>query len=181
VRIKNIVGNGNGDSNGKNNGRANQQSNRLSFGYYPYDITEVKDERGQTILHLAAAKHQRKSTFAHMLSQAEYLIPERDAKYRTIRDIAVQSGMTDNMRVIDQYVIQSFITQNVKFVKHLSQEGFDILLTVVDTEGHDVIEMLKRQCHDVEYMMGIVQDIAQFKVNQMEILIEFLTLVKSIF
>ena len=97
-----------------------------------------------------------------MLSQAEYLISERDAKYRTIRDITVENGIKDNLQVIDQYILDAFTSQNKEFVRTLALEGYNNLLTVVDAEGHDVIATLKRR--NMVSMMEMVKDLAQYQV-----------------
>jgi hypothetical protein len=130
--------------------------------YSGYDLTEIKDENGRTVLHFAALKPQKRTVFYKMLSQAPYLIPERDAKYRTIRDIAVQNGIKDNLQVIDQYILDAFTKENVQFVRTLAVEGYDNLLNVVDSEGHDVIATLKK--NKVTTMTDIIQDLAQFQV-----------------
>lgn len=53
-----------------------------------YDLCQVKDEKGRTILHLAAMKPQKSSTFYKMIAQCSYLIAERDENYRTLRDVS---------------------------------------------------------------------------------------------
>ena len=98
-----------------------------------------------------------------MLSQAEYLIPERDAKYRTIRDITVENGIKDNLQVIDQYILDAFTSENRALIRTLAQEGYNNLLTVVDAEGHDVIATLKRK--NQISMQELVKDLAQFQVR----------------
>jgi len=129
-----------------------------------YDLTEIKNEHGKTVLHLAAAKPQKRTVFYKMLSQAEYLIPERDAKYRTIRDVSVQCGIKDNLQVIDQYILDAFVKENLVFVRTLALEGYDNLLTVVDSEGTDVIATLKK--NNITSMNNIIQDLAKFQVIQ---------------
>lgn len=99
-----------------------------------------------------------------MLSQAEYLIPERDAKYRTIRDITVENGIKDNLQVIDQYILDAFTREHKTFIRSLALEGYNNLLTVVDAEGHDVIATLKR--NNQFSMQEMVKDLAQFQVSQ---------------
>ena len=98
-----------------------------------------------------------------MLSQAEYLIPERDAKYRTVRDITVENGIKDNLQVIDQYILDAFTKENRALIRTLALEGYNNLLTVVDSEGHDVIATLKRT--NQSSMQEMVKDIAQFQVS----------------
>ncbi|CAG2175047.1 unnamed protein product, partial [Oppiella nova] len=102
-----------------------------------------------------------------MLSEAEYLIPERDAKYRTIRDITVENGIKDNLQVVDQYILDTFVKENKTLVRTLALEGYNNLLTVVDAEGHDVIATLKR--YNKISMQEFVQDLAQFQKNRDEL------------
>ena len=56
-----------------------------------YDLVQVKDSNGRTILHLAAARPQKQATLYKMLAQCSYLIAERDADYRSIREVRSQS------------------------------------------------------------------------------------------
>ncbi|XP_074595598.1 uncharacterized protein LOC141850780 [Brevipalpus obovatus] len=125
-----------------------------------YELCQVKDEHGQTILHLLAGKAQRKPILHQMLASVEYLIPERDAKYRTIRDVAVDAGLKSNIQVIDNYILGAFVRRNVGFAQRLSHEGFD-LLNVVDESGNDITSVLRR--NNISSMIKVLQDINYFQ------------------
>lgn len=128
-----------------------------------FDLTMIKDQNGQTLLHFAAAKLQEKSTFYKMMSQMEHLVSERDFQYRTPRDITVSNGIKDNLQTIDKYILDSFINGNVKFIRTLCHEGYENLLNIVDSEGQDVVALLKK--HNVIKMIDLIQDLAQFIVS----------------
>ena len=127
-----------------------------------YDLTQIKDELGRTVLHLAAAKEQKRNTLYKMLQQANYLVPERDCKYRTIRDVAVLNGIKTNLQVIDQFVLDCFIKRDSDYLRMLMIEGYNNLLTVVDSEGNDVIGVLKK--HNIDTMQPIIHELAQLQV-----------------
>ena len=128
-----------------------------------FDLTMIKDQNGQTLLHFAAAKLQEKSTFYKMISQMEHLMSERDFQYLTPRDITVSNGIKDNLQTIDKYILDSFVNGNVRFIRTLCHEGYENLLNVVDSEGQDVVALLKK--HNVIKMIDLIQDLAQFIVS----------------
>lgn len=127
-----------------------------------YDLTQIKDENGRTVLHLAAAKDQKRNIFYKMLQQAKYLLPELDAKYRTIRDVAVQNGIKNNLQVIDQFVIDNYLNEDEEYLKLLMLEGYATLLTVVDSEGNDIISLLKR--NNITTMQQFVHEADKLQV-----------------
>nr|XP_027195480.1 uncharacterized protein LOC113790065 [Dermatophagoides pteronyssinus] len=134
-------------------------SNGLStFGY---DLTQIKDEHGRTVLHLAAAKDQKRNIFYKMLQQAKYLVPELDSKYRTIREIAVQNGIKNNLQIIDQFIIDCFLNEDSDYLKLLLLEGYSTLLTVVDSEGNDIISLLNR--NNIVSMQTFVHEAAELQ------------------
>lgn len=127
-----------------------------------YDMTQIKDENGRTVLHLAAAKEQKPETLYKMLMQAKYLVPERDSKYRTIRDVAVMNGIKPNLRVVDMFIIDSFVKKQKDYIKMLAMEGYSNLLSVVDSDGNDVISILQK--NGINGMDSLIHDLAQFQV-----------------
>ncbi|XP_015786659.1 uncharacterized protein LOC107363890 isoform X2 [Tetranychus urticae] len=131
-----------------------------------YELCQVKDEHGRTVLHLVSSKPQKKAILYQMLASAEYLIPERDEKYRTIRDVAVDAGLKDNVQVIDNYILDAFVRRNVGFVQRLSHEGYD-LTNVVDEEGHDVTSVLRKR--KITSMINLLQDITYFQKSREEL------------
>ncbi|RWS27290.1 uncharacterized protein B4U80_05315, partial [Leptotrombidium deliense] len=131
-----------------------------------FNLCQVKNEKGQTILHLAASKPQKKVVLFKMLSQAEYLIPERDVKYRTIRDIAIDKQLKHNVVTIDAYVLDAFVKGNIRFVQKLSHEGYDLHNTV-DADGNDVTSVLRRK--NVTSMLTLLEDITYFQKSKNEL------------
>lgn len=130
------------------------------------ELCEIKDEHGQTVLHLAAGKPQEKGVLYRMIASAEYLIPERDENYRTIRDIALEAGLKDNVQKIDNYILNAFIRRNVVFARRLAQEGYD-LLKVYDAKGNDIVTVLRRR--NIQSMINLLQDIYYFQKSRDEL------------
>ncbi|RWS09895.1 Tankyrase-1-like protein [Dinothrombium tinctorium] len=131
-----------------------------------HNLCQVKNEKGQTILHLAASRPQKKAVLFKMLAQAEYLIPERDSKYRTIRDVAIDKQLKQNVLIIDEYVLDAFVKCNIGFVQRLSHEGYD-LHNVVDADGNDVTSVLRRK--KINSMINLLQDISYFQKSKNEL------------
>lgn len=115
------------------------------------------------MLHLAAAEEQKRTNFYRMIEQARNLLPERDSKYRTIRDIAVVNGIKANLRVIDQFVLDQFIKEEADYLKMLMMEGYNNLLSVVDAEGNDVIATLQK--NNITTMDKVIHELAQLQVG----------------
>lgn len=128
-----------------------------------YDLTQIKDEHGRTVLHLAAAKEQKRETLYKMLQQAKFIVAERDAKYRTVRDIAVMNGIKANLQTIDKFIIDCFIGEEADYIWMLMIEGYGHLLSVVDSEGNDVISILKK--NNIQSMMSVIHELAEFQVR----------------
>lgn len=124
-----------------------------------YELCQEKDELGQTILHLAAASSQKPSTLMKLLSSAPHLLPERDARYLTIRGVAIESNQKENVEVIDKFVINEFIKENVDFVNRLFQGGYDIS-NVVDENGYDIMAVLDRK--NLLGMVKVLEELAYF-------------------
>lgn len=87
---------------------------------------------------------------------------ERDSKYRTIRDVAVLNGIKNNLQVIDQYILDCFIKEQKEYLKMLMLEGYSQLLSVVDSEGNDVIALLKK--NNITSMDPVIHELAQLQV-----------------
>ena len=124
-----------------------------------YELCQEKDELGQTILHLAAASSQKASTLMKLLSSASHLVPERDARYLTIRGVAIENNQKDNVKIIDKFVINEFIKENVDFVNRLFQGGYDIS-NVVDDNGYDIMAVLDRK--NLLGMVKVLEELAYF-------------------
>ncbi|XP_067124303.1 serine/threonine-protein phosphatase 6 regulatory ankyrin repeat subunit B-like isoform X2 [Centruroides vittatus] len=130
--------------------------------------TKMKDEEGQTVLHFAASRAHPDGSFYALLSQAELLLAERDSNYHTARDVAVESGMTNNVAAIDNYILDAFISQKTAFLQMLVHEGYDHLLTVTDSEGKDLLAAIQIQTES-EGIRALLQEIADFEKNREEL------------
>ncbi|XP_023215490.1 serine/threonine-protein phosphatase 6 regulatory ankyrin repeat subunit B-like [Centruroides sculpturatus] len=130
--------------------------------------TKMKDEEGQTVLHFAASRSHPDGSFYALLSQAELLLAERDSNYHTARDVAVESGMTNNVAAIDNYILDAFISQKTAFLQMLVHEGYDHLLTVTDSEGKDLLAAIQIQTES-EGIRALLQEISDFEKNREEL------------
>lgn len=124
-----------------------------------YELCQEKDELGQTILHLAVASPQKPSTLMKLLASASHLVPEMNARYLTIRGVAIEHNQKDNVKVIDKFVINEFTRENVDFVNRLFQGGYDIS-NVVDENGYDIMAVLDRK--NLVGMVKVLEELAYF-------------------
>lgn len=102
-----------------------------------------KNTFGQTYLHFIASKAQSPSSLYRVLNHGSHLIGERDIFYRTARDVAVQFKLTNNVQTLDKFVIDLFISNNTAMLRHLLNQGYSPLIHVSDTDGNDIMLILK--------------------------------------
>ncbi|KAI1292899.1 Serine/threonine-protein phosphatase 6 regulatory ankyrin repeat subunit B [Halotydeus destructor] len=132
----------------------------------PFELVQVKNEHGETILHKAASVGQKSSLLYMMLKECPYLLAERDEQYRTLREVAVYRGLKHNVQTVDRFILDQFLEKNVSFVRMLAQEGFDIC-NVVDDDGQDITSLLERQ--NLSSMISLLQDISYFEKSKDEL------------
>ncbi|KAG8194826.1 hypothetical protein JTE90_017265 [Oedothorax gibbosus] len=102
------------------------------------DHTKMKDEEGQTVLHFAASRLHPDGSFRGLLSTAEVLLGERDALYRTCRDVAIDSGQEENAAEIDSFVWDAHMQGRTPFLRMLLHEGYEPLLRIKDAAGREL-------------------------------------------
>ena len=131
-----------------------------------YELSQVKDEEGRTILHLAASKPQKPATLYQMLASTEYLIAERDEKYQTVRDVAINTGHKANAQVIDNYILDAFQKNNVSFIKMLSHQGYNFS-SITDSNGTDIMSLFEKQKE--KSMINLLQESLHFQKQRQEL------------
>lgn len=102
-----------------------------------------KNTYGQTYLHFIASRSQSSSTLYKVLKHGSHLIGERDIFYRTARDVALQFNLANNVQVLDKFVIDLFIEGNSSLLQHLLNAGYSPLIHVSDSDGNDIMLILK--------------------------------------
>lgn len=70
------------------------------------------------MLHFAAARAHSRHAFSQLLREAGLSVGQRDALYRTPRDVALEAGLPENARDIDAWVL------------HLALEGKSQCITL---------------------------------------------------
>ncbi|GBM02827.1 hypothetical protein AVEN_52010-1 [Araneus ventricosus] len=131
------------------------------------DHTKMKDEEGQTVLHFAAARVHPDGSFYALLSHAEMLLAERDALYRTCRDVAADSGQEENVATLDRFVFDAFLQQRTSYVRMLLHEGYDPLIHVQDSSGRELTAVLQQQ--RVASSLALVREITDFVKRREEL------------
>ena len=131
-----------------------------SFDQSDYQLSQVKDEKGRTILHLAVSKYQKPSILYQMLKSAEYLIAERDEKYQTIKNVAINTNNKSNAQVIDNYILNAFQKNKTSFIKRLSQQGYDFS-DITDSNGSHISSIFEKIPD--KSMFNLFQNIIRFQ------------------
>lgn len=65
---------------------------------------EERDEHGQSRLHFACARSNRKGALINLIEDSLIDITYRDELYRTARDVSLQANQLGNAKEIDRYV-----------------------------------------------------------------------------
>lgn len=102
-----------------------------------------KNTYGQTYLHFIASRPQNASTLYKVLRHGSYLIGERDIFYRTARDVAIQFNLSQNVQILDKFIIDLFVEGKLQLLRHLLNQGYSPLIHVSDTDGNDIMLILK--------------------------------------
>lgn len=66
---------------------------------------EDRDEHGQSMLHFACARSNRKGYLMNLIQDTHLDISYRDELYRTARDVAMQANQMGNVKEIDRYLL----------------------------------------------------------------------------
>lgn len=119
-----------------------EMNNKLLNGVTTLD-TVSKNAFGQTYLHFISSRPQVSSALYKVLEHASHLIGERDAFYRTARDVAVQFNLPSNVMVIDEFIIDAFIGAKTALLRNLLNQGYSPLIHVSDPDGNDIMLILK--------------------------------------
>jgi len=123
-----------------------RQIDQKSDGQNAHDLTAKvvsKNAYGQTYLHFIASRAQSVSTLYKVLDHGKHLIGERDIFYRTARDVALQFNLPNNVKVLDKFIIDLFIEANTSLLRHLLNQGYSPLIHVSDSDGNDIMLILK--------------------------------------
>lgn len=89
----------------------NRENNEDDTGSISSISTEVakrleeRDEHGQSMLHFACARSNRKGYLMNLIQDSHLDITYRDELYRTARDVAMQANQMGNVKEIDRYLL----------------------------------------------------------------------------
>nr|XP_018904846.1 PREDICTED: uncharacterized protein LOC109035602 isoform X1 [Bemisia tabaci] len=111
----------------------------------------ARDEFGQSMVHLAAARPHSRNAFYELLIELDSNISLRDALYRTARDIAVLASKIENAVSIDKYVLYLVAKGEIDKLRELMLDGYDHLADletpeppqkVAEDRGHEAVVAL---------------------------------------
>ncbi|XP_077554664.1 uncharacterized protein LOC144169409 [Haemaphysalis longicornis] len=128
--------------------------------HYMDDYTRLKDEEGQTVLHFAASHAHSEGCFYALVRQGQALLAERDARYRTARDVAREAQQRDNLLALDAFVLDAFLERRAGLLRALAHRGYEQLLHATDRHGRHLTAVLA-QCQLTD-MQALVHDMDAF-------------------
>ncbi|KAF2362813.1 Dpy-30 motif [Trinorchestia longiramus] len=134
-------GNNNGSNGNDSSGNSGNENGNKNGGRKRH----VRDRNGRNALHLAAEKHHAPSVFLQLVQAAGVrLVAERDASYRTPKDIAVHNQQQDNAREIDSFVCSLAAAGNTDDLRYLMLQGYDHLLTAEDEQAVNIVKVAEK-------------------------------------
>ncbi|GAB1597819.1 uncharacterized protein LOC115218250 [Argonauta hians] len=92
-------------------------------------LQKQKDINGQTVLHHIAG--HAGADFSELYDMYE-LLSDRDIKYRTPRDVAMQENLEENVAEIDKYLSTLILEENLVPLKQLLLEGYPYIQSAID-------------------------------------------------
>ncbi|KAL1138140.1 hypothetical protein AAG570_009832 [Ranatra chinensis] len=95
-------------------------------------------------MHFAAARTHSRNAFFQFLQDADANIGLRDELYRTVRDIAEQINITENVQSIDKYVVSLAARAENNKLTELMLEGYDHILDAED-DGVNIIDVSRQR------------------------------------
>lgn len=119
---------------------------------------EERDEHGQSMLHFACARSNRRGYLMNLIQDSHLDISYRDELYRTARDVAMQANQMGNVKEIDRYVLSLVMAGDTKPFEYLLESGYDHILDIVDDDSEkSIIDLAKDRgnLELMEYLQGL--------------------------
>ncbi|XP_065337942.1 uncharacterized protein LOC135938278 isoform X2 [Cloeon dipterum] len=101
-----------------------------------------RDEFGQSMLHFAAVRAHSRNAFAQILREAGLSVGQRDLLYRTPRDVALEAGLPENARDIDEWVLLLAMEGDTTRLEELLMDGYDHILDVKNAKGDGILDLV---------------------------------------
>uniref|UniRef100_A0A1B0BN76 Arginine kinase n=1 Tax=Glossina palpalis gambiensis TaxID=67801 RepID=A0A1B0BN76_9MUSC len=106
---------------------------------------EERDEHGQSRLHFACARSNRKGALINLIEESLIDITYRDELYRTARDVSLQANQLGNAKEIDRYVFSLAVVGDVKPFEHLAVSGYDHIIDIYDDNDASIIDVAEQR------------------------------------
>uniref|UniRef100_A0A1A9WYG8 Arginine kinase n=1 Tax=Glossina brevipalpis TaxID=37001 RepID=A0A1A9WYG8_9MUSC len=106
---------------------------------------EERDEHGQSRLHFACARSNRKGALINLIEESSVDISYRDELYRTARDVSLQANQLGNAKEIDRYVFSLAVVGDVKPFEYLAISGYDHIIDISDDNDASIIDVAEQR------------------------------------
>ncbi|XP_025200048.1 uncharacterized protein LOC112597980 [Melanaphis sacchari] len=99
------------------------------FSNYQPEFKKIsRDEFGMNMIHYAASRIHNRNAFFQLLQELDANIALRDEYYRTPRDIAMSSNISENVKTIDKFVVHIIARGEYNKLIQLLLEGYNHIL-----------------------------------------------------
>jgi hypothetical protein len=117
----------------------------------------TRDDRGQSVLHFAAARPGGASTILAFLQNPSVNLSWRDENGRTARDVAVGLGRAENVRTIDGWIVSLAVAGDKDSLQHLLIDGYSEF-SVEENKTHVIDLAEKAGKRDVALFLRAIPD-----------------------
>lgn len=107
-------------------------------------------EFGETKLHQLAAQEGANLTI--LLKESHHSIAARNSQFKTVRDVASDANMAENVKQIDEFIWELVAQENFKQLTDLVILGFEDLMQIIESKYGNADQMhekgLTKQAHE---------------------------------
>ena len=107
-------------------------------------------EFGETKLHQLAAQEGANLTI--LLKESHHSIAARNSQFKTVRDVASDANMAENVKQIDEFIWELVAQENFKQLTDLVILGFEDLMQIIESKYGNADQMhekgLAKQAHE---------------------------------
>lgn len=125
-----------------------------------------QDEHGQSMLHFTAVRTHPTDGLFNMLQETQINVGFRDELYRTARDVAEESNISENVEDIDRWVVYLAARGETEKLVELLLEGYDHILDASDG-GVNIADVAAERNREatVQFLQSIPNFVVSGKQN----------------
>ena len=121
----------------------------------PSPTPQMRDDHGQSVLHFAASRPGGAQTIYSFLQSPNVNLAWRDENLKTARDVAAQTGRTENLKIIDSFVVGLAVQGDVESLQRLLLDGYDHLTGIEDMSRNKIQDAARNQPAVLDFLNSI--------------------------